>query len=155
METFTDFYYRILKTFQKHRLLYLIVGGYATNFHGVIRSTIDLDLWVDKKENNLKNLYNSFLNLDYSKESCHNAVEAFRNEHKIKIPLKDNLVEIVDDFICKMNFDEVYENRVESNINDLRFKVISLEDLITMKSKSNRYRDLSDVEELSKLNMKK
>ena len=34
----------------------MIVGGYATNYHGVIRSTIDLDLWVDIKENNLEKL---------------------------------------------------------------------------------------------------
>ena len=34
----------------------MIVGGYATNYHGVIRATIDLDLWVDIKENNLEKL---------------------------------------------------------------------------------------------------
>lgn len=155
MEAFTDFYYRILKTFQKHNLLYLIVGGYATNFHGVIRSTIDLDIWIDRKENNLVKLYNSFLHLEYSKESSHKAIEAFKMEHKIKIPFEDNLVEIIDDSICKMDFDKVYENRIERNIDDLRFKIISLDDLITLKSKSNRYRDLLDAKELYKFSDKK
>ena len=49
-------YYNILQALNQCNVRYMIVGGYATNYHGVIRSTIDLDLWVDIKENNLEKL---------------------------------------------------------------------------------------------------
>ena len=129
----------------------MVIGGFATNFHGVIRSTLDLDIWVDKKHDNLENLFKSFVFLGYSQINCRQAVEAFSNDHIIKIPFEDNLIEIMDDLITKMNFDKVYMNRNESRVNDFTFNVIGIDDLIAMKSKTNRYRDLLDVKELKEI----
>jgi hypothetical protein len=151
MTVFPDFYEKILSAFEKHQLRYLVIGGFAANFHGVIRSTLDLDIWVDKKHDNLENLFKAFVYLGYSQNNCHQAVEAFSNDHIIKIPFEDNLIEIMDDFITKMNFDKVYMNRNENRVNDFTFSVIGIDDLIAMKSKTNRYRDLLDVKELKEI----
>ncbi|MBS3776937.1 MAG: hypothetical protein KGY70_17195, partial [Bacteroidales bacterium] len=59
-------YYNVLQALDRCNVKYLIVGGFATNFHGVIRSTIDLDLWVDKKENNLEKLFHAFIRMGYN-----------------------------------------------------------------------------------------
>jgi len=77
MGLFPHFYHTILQAFEHHHLRYLIVGGYATNFYGVIRSTIDLDLWVDRKEENMERMYRAFLSLDYEQGSC-----LHRNEYQ-------------------------------------------------------------------------
>ena len=151
MEIFPVFYKKILESFDEFHLRYLIIGGFATNFHGVIRTTLDMDLWVDKKGNNLDNLFESFISLGYSEESCKQAVDAFTTNHMIKIPFEDNLVEIMDDFITKMDFDRTYENRVVMELGSFYYYVIGMEDLITMKSKTNRYRDLLDVKELKEI----
>lgn len=37
---FSDF----LKLLNKHEVRYLLIGGYAVNFHGYVRATADLDL---------------------------------------------------------------------------------------------------------------
>jgi len=150
MEIFPPFYKRLLKAFEAHDLRYLIVGGYASTFYGVIRSTFDLDLWVDNKTSNLEKLYQSFLYLNYKEEDSKQAVEAFKKNHMIKLPDEVDLLEIMDDVVCRLNFDKAYERRTEHQINDLKYHIISLDDLIEMKSRSNRYKDLSDVEELKK-----
>lgn len=150
MEIFPPFYKQILKAFEDQNLRYMIVGGYASTFYGVIRSTFDLDLWVDNKANNLEKLYQSFLYLNYKEEDSKQAIEALKNNHMIKLPDENDLVEIMDDVVCRLDFDKAYERRTEQRINDLKYHIISLDDLIEMKSGSNRYRDLSDAEELKK-----
>ena len=152
MELFPDFYNKILEAFETYHVRYLIIGGFATTFHGVIRSTLDMDLWVDKKNDNLDQLYHSLISLDYSENSCHQAIEAFKSNHLIKIIHEDNLVELLDDFITKMDFDSAYKKRIEKKTDHLTFHVIRVEDLILMKSKTNRYRDLIDVKELKEIN---
>ena len=151
MELFPDFYNKILEAFEMYHVRYLIIGGFATNFHGVIRSTLDMDLWIDKNNANLEQLYHSLITLNYSEDSCQQAIEAFKSNHLIKISHEDNLIELLDDFITKMDFDLVYNNRIEKTTDHLTFHVIGLEDLIAMKFKTNRYRDLVDVKELKEI----
>jgi predicted nucleotidyltransferase len=151
MELFPDFYNKILCAFEKNHVRYLIIGGFATNFHGVIRSTLDMDLWVDNKKDNLKQLYHSLISLEYSENSCQQAIEAFKNNHLIKIFQEENLVELLDDFITKMDFDSAYSNRISRTTGHFMFHIIGLEDLIAMKSKTNRYRDLLDIKELEEI----
>ncbi len=151
MDLFPEFYQNILTAFDKHQVRYLIIGGFATSFHGVIRSTLDLDLWVDKQHDNLEKFLEALISLGYSEDSCQKAVKAFSNEHIIKIPYEDNLIEILDDFITKMDFNRVYKNRIDKKYNQLIVSVIGMDDLIVMKSKTNRYRDLVDVKELKKV----
>jgi hypothetical protein len=45
-----------LELLGKHEVEYLLVGGYAVILNGYVRSTGDLDLWVNKTENNYSKL---------------------------------------------------------------------------------------------------
>jgi Nucleotidyl transferase AbiEii toxin, Type IV TA system len=51
MEIRTDFK-ELLELFNKHRVEYLIVGGYALAFHGAPRFTRDIDLFVRPTSDN-------------------------------------------------------------------------------------------------------
>jgi hypothetical protein len=51
-----SFFNSIIDCFNKHNVKHLIVGGYAVNVYGYIRSTADLDIWIDKSDENLENL---------------------------------------------------------------------------------------------------
>ena len=67
-------YQKILEAFKKHQLRYLIIGGYAATFYGVIRSTFDLDLCVDRKK----------------------AVDALRTSHLIKLPFENDMTQFLN-----------------------------------------------------------
>ena len=43
-----------LKDMQLVGVVYMLVGGFAVAFHGYIRATIDLDLWIKDEEENLE-----------------------------------------------------------------------------------------------------
>jgi hypothetical protein len=43
---------KTIQCFNKSKVDYMIVGGYAVNFHGYSRSTSDLYIWINPIENN-------------------------------------------------------------------------------------------------------
>jgi len=51
MEEYQDFE-EFLRLLNKHKVEYLIVGGYAVTFHSRPRLTEDLDIWVNRTKSN-------------------------------------------------------------------------------------------------------
>jgi hypothetical protein len=48
--------FRFLEALQKHKVDYLLIGGYAVNFHGHQRPASDLDIWLKGTIENRQNL---------------------------------------------------------------------------------------------------
>ncbi len=57
------------KALTESHVRYIMVGGFATRFHGVDRNTDDLDMWLEDTLENRKHLIQSFIKLGYGKES--------------------------------------------------------------------------------------
>jgi predicted nucleotidyltransferase len=53
------------KMLNAHHVKYIMVGGFATRFHGFDRTTDDLDMWLEDTVENRKNLRNAFRELGY------------------------------------------------------------------------------------------
>ena len=137
-----------LELLEKHKVEFLLVGGYAVILHGYIRSTGDMDLWVNKTNenyNNLKKVYFDFGAPIFS-------FEQFLND-KFDVwgigvePSKIEILTHVDGLI----FEESFKNRKYFNISKSKIPCINFEDLIKNKLASKRYKDLADIEQLSKL----
>lgn len=145
------FYTKILATFCQNNVQYLLVGGHAVNYHGVIRATLDLDLWVGKTPENLKNLYQALIDLEYDVRKCKQAIHYFKTNHKFNI-IRDNiLIEILDSFILQYNFEKAFRNKKIYTFNEISIFIIGYQDLIEVKAKSNRQKDINDLHELKKL----
>ena len=56
---------RFWKTLNENKVRYIMVGGFATRFHGFNRSTDDLDMWLEDTAENRKGLRTSFTELGY------------------------------------------------------------------------------------------
>jgi len=50
MNIFDNYTFQLLQELNTKQVEYLVVGGYAVNFHGYRRTTGDIDLWI--KPNN-------------------------------------------------------------------------------------------------------
>ncbi|MBA7513147.1 hypothetical protein ES705_05157 [subsurface metagenome] len=129
----------------------MVVGGFAVNFHGYSRSTMDMDIWVDTNEKNLKRLFNSFKSLGFEKSKCSDAIQYLVDNHMIKIPLDKTKIELLDSFMIKYEFETSYRNHIKTNVGGVEIKIIGFDDLIGCKKKSNRMKDLLDVENLEAL----
>src|ERR1051325_359878 len=47
----------ILSAFSEEQVEFLVVGGFAMAFHGYVRATGDIDLWIRLSEENAKRAY--------------------------------------------------------------------------------------------------
>lgn len=156
------FYVEILKSLHENQIRYLIVGGVAVNLHGVPRATFDFDLVISVDTENMTRLLELLQKdgfvpmlpedpkglLDPEKISdwinSKNLI-AFSFHHS-----KENykVVDIVLDH--PLNFEEAYARRVVKKFESLELHLASIEDLISMKEKSARPKDLKDIEFLKK-----
>ena len=55
MQIFDNYTRNLLSQLNSNVVQYLVVGGYAVNYHGYRRTTGDIDLWI-KPENNKNKL---------------------------------------------------------------------------------------------------
>jgi hypothetical protein len=53
------------RTLNENKVRYIMVGGFATRFHGFNRNTDDLDMWLENTLENRRNLRKAFNLLGY------------------------------------------------------------------------------------------
>ena len=135
----------------KTKVEFIVVGGYAVIFHGYVRTTGDLDLWI--KPDNL------------NKERLIKVLKMQRfNETSIESIRKLDFTEMIAfhfggapervDFMTKLTgieFDKSFKNAEFINFESYKIPFLSLHDLVTNKMLSTRLKDQSDVEELQKI----
>jgi hypothetical protein len=140
-----------LELLEKHNTEYLLVGGYAVILHGYVRSTGDLDLWINKTSdnyNNLKKVYHDFGAPIFPYE------EFLNDKFDVwGIGIEPTKIEVLT-HVDGLTFDESYKKRKYLELDHVIVPYIDFEDLIKTKLASGRYKDLSDIEELNKKNKK-
>ena len=125
---------------------YLVVGGYAVNFHGHHRNTKDLDVWLARDPENAKRVSEALQAFGFAARSVPPAkflraryIHTFgRAPFRVDLLLGPAGIE----------FDPCYERRVEIVLDGIRVPFISLADLRTNKQASGRLQDLADLENL-------
>ncbi len=156
-------YQSLLGTFCEKKLQYLIVGGVAVNLHGYPRFTGDIDILLALNEENLKKMAAIMEELGYQ-QRLPVSIEELGDEKQVKewIDEKGLLAysfinpsepEFSVDVIVgeSLAFEKYYEHQMEIDVWDMKVPVISIDDLITMKSNSDREKDAQDVAALLEL----
>lgn len=135
----------------------LMVGGGAVNFHGYQRHSADVDWWIDLSPENLERLVEVFQKMDYDIDEIPESVKKGEQNISLKFSPAGLYVELITRFSVNKSFDEAYEQAETTQINNepvIRWRVLSYEDLITSKIKSNRPKDLLDIQELQRIHKK-
>jgi len=138
----------LLSILAKHKVRYLVVGGYAVMKYTEPRFTKDLDLWIATNEENseavfaalqefgapLKNLAPA----DFTQEGYfyQMGTPPFRLDIMMSIP--------------GVTFEAAWANREEAQVQGLVIPFISKTDLIRTKEASGRDQDLIDAKKLRK-----
>ena len=132
----------------KHKIDYLVVGGYAMAFHGRPRYTGDLDIWINISESNANGMLVvlkefGFSSLQFSKED-------FLKENIINQigypPLRIDILTSIDG----VSFYEAFLQKKIIKIENLEVAFIGLNQLIANKMASNRIQDQADIEALKR-----
>lgn len=143
----------LFRSLNSHQVNYMLVGGMALAMHGYVRATQDLDLWIRVDADNKTKLIAAL---------SENGVAGA--EHLKDVPLLFGWSSVTvgkRGFTLDMghalkafdavDFDACYERAVDATFDDVPFKVIHLNDLITEKLATGRPKDLGDVDELTKI----
>lgn len=147
-----------LKMAKKNDVKIIMVGGGAVNFHGYQRHSADVDFWVDASQENLKKLLITFQELKYDINDFPKAVYERDQNISVKFSPYSMSLELITRFSINKTFEEAYHEAEEAVVENepyLKWKVLSLDDLITSKIKSNRSKDLMDIQELQKIHTNK
>lgn len=138
----------------EHGVKMLMVGGGAVNFHGYQRHSADVDFWIDTKSENLNRLVLVFKDMGYEIEDFPQEVKNREQNISIKFSPVDLDLELITQFSINKSFDEAYEDSEFTEIKGntlLKWRVLSFDDLITSKVKSNRPKDLLDIQKLKQI----
>jgi len=157
------FYFDILKEFYDCGIKYMIVGGLSVNLHGIPRVTQDIDVIIALDRDNIMAVNAIMKKLGYlprlpvNPDDLHDKdIRESWIKEKILIAFTyyhpAEHYKVVDIVISHpVDFDSAYKNRTEKCVKDFKINLISIDDLITMKTFSGRNQDLSDIELLKKL----
>ncbi len=142
-EDFQDF----IQVLNKHNVEYILVGGYAVILHGYIRSTADMDIWVNKTPVNfqkLKSAIEEFGAPSFSKS------EFLGNKFNVwGIGKEPNRIEIMSE-VKGLNFDLAYESSSIYQQQNLQIRYINFNHLLKAKKAAGRFKDKNDIEQLNK-----
>ncbi len=152
MELNKDFR-EFIELLNTNEVRYLVIGGYAVNFHGYPRYTGDIDFWLWMNKTNIGKLLKvldefGFGNLGLSEKDFmipENIVQLGFEPYRIDLSVDVN----------GADFDSCFEKKTVEEIGDLEVNFLSIEDLIVIKKEVGRLKDLADVEELENILKKK
>jgi hypothetical protein len=136
----------LLELFNKHKVEYLIVGGYALAFHGAPRVTGDIGLFVQPTEDNAKRILTAldefgFGSLDLSTE------DFTTSGMVVQLGVAPVRIDIITR-LSGVSWEQAYADRVAGSYGETQVHFISRDDLIANKRASGRRKDAADVEAL-------
>jgi hypothetical protein len=124
----------------------LLIGGFAVGYHGYPRATIDIDLLLSFKKENIGKVIEVLEQFGFGLPDIHE--ESFWDYSKIlrmgNPPLRIELMFKASG----IEFDECFDNKVVDIIDGIEVYIISLDDLKKNKLMAGRYKDLNDLENL-------
>jgi hypothetical protein len=139
-----------LRLLKEHDVHYLLIGGYAVNYHGYIRTTGDMDIWVAIHPENAQKIIAALHAFGIEDPAL--STEVFLQEKKIlRMGVPPVRLEITTS-ISGVEFDECYPARIVDELDGIEVNLIDLENLKKNKKASRRPKDLVD---LGKLQQKK
>jgi len=139
---FKDF----LKLLKEHEVRYLLIGGYAVSYHGYIRATGDMDIWIAIYPDNAHKIVAVLKAFGFDHPELNE--DLFLHENKIlRMGVPPVRLEITTS-ISGVQFDECYQARVVDMLDDIEVSLIDLENLKKNKRASGRPKDLVDFQKL-------
>jgi len=122
---------------------FLVVGAHALAAHGFPRATGDLDIWVRPTKENASRVWQAIE--QYGAPRRHLNPDDFCSpDTVVQIGLAPNRIDILTS-INGVGFDDAWQKRKQTAVDDTTFFVIGRDDLLTNKRATGRPKDLADA----------
>jgi len=129
-----------------HKVLYLVIGGYAVAYHGYPRATGDIDIWIATNPDNAKKTVQAIKDFGFADPDISEEI-FLKEEQVIRMGVPPLRIELLTT-ISGVDFKSCYANRIDETIDEVEISFIDLEHLKQNKKASARHIDLNDLERL-------
>lgn len=151
MDIYDDDVIRIWRALSENSVRYIMVGGFATYFHGFERNTQDIDIWLEDTLENRKKLRLVLEVLDFGDfpmiETMQFIAEWSSIKHgDIELDIMTNMKGLEN-----LTFDDCLARASVAEIDGIEIPFLHINDLIANKKIVNRPKDQIDVIELEKI----
>ena len=152
MEIVLPEFKNLLLLLVKHKVNFMLIGGYAVIYYGYERSTADMDIWLQPSDDNRDKLIVALREFGIGEESLNKVSTLdfsqiqffFFGEKPRKI-----------DFLTHINIVSFEDAAKEANyfpLKEITIPIIQYQHLILSKITSSRPQDAADVDRLQKIN---
>lgn len=153
MNVFVEEHRQMLSALIKHKVNFMLVGGYAVIHYGYERSTGDMDIWLQLGNDNKNKLLAALTDFGIADDDIKllkemdldTAVPVF---YIGEAPRRIDFVTA----ISRVSFDDAIKNATHFHLDNTFIPVIHYNDLILSKMYTGRAKDKSDIEELERIN---
>ncbi|MFM1857660.1 MAG: hypothetical protein RLZ05_720 [Bacteroidota bacterium] len=145
---FNSDFREFLTSLNNNGVRYVLVGGYSVILHGYSRTTGDMDLWVERTSDNYKRIKQAFHEFGMP---VFDMTENNFLEHPVWDVFTFGVPPVAIDIMISMegfSFSDIYFRSVIFKDDGLEVCVIHKNDLIALKKKAGRLKDLDDLENL-------
>jgi predicted nucleotidyltransferase len=149
-ESLIDDLLKVMDILKENQIDYALMGGLAFSLLIEPRATMDIDLVIMAKEIEMKNLIRKF-EFKFKSIIPHEKPMIFNKIKIWRIVCKTNNHESIIDFILADSeyLKNVLKRSIVINFKGYNLKIISLEDLIILKSISGGDQDKADLQKIS------
>jgi len=152
MELDKDFR-EFIELLSAHKVEYLVIGGYAVNFHGYPRYTKDIDFWIWMTKENSEKIMTVLMEFGFGSLGL-KSDDFLVSENIIQLGYEPYRIDIIMN-VDGLEFEPSYQNRSSVKIGNTLVDFLSIDDLILAKRYSGRLQDLADAEQLEKIKKRK
>jgi predicted nucleotidyltransferase len=139
----------LLRLFRHLGVQYVVVGGFAVNYYGYVRTTQDIDVLVNPTGDNAGRVMGALAEFGFAGAGI--PPELFEREGAIiHLGVEPNRIDILTS-LKGIDNDDVFAGAQVVEIDGENVNLISLDHLIQAKSSSDRPRDRADADELARV----
>ncbi|WP_457638007.1 hypothetical protein [Oceanithermus sp.] len=143
---YTPDFVEFLGALNRRGVRYLIIGGYAVAFHGYPRATKDLDLWLETSPENARRALEAIR--DFFGETLGLEADDLVLPGVVQLGYAPNRIDLVLLSGNDPAFEAAYERAPKTDVSGVPVRVVSKEDLLTLKRAFGRTQDLADADAL-------
>lgn len=146
-DLFNPDFQEFIECFNQQDVKYVLVGGYSVIIHGYNRNTGDMDIWVDKTEENYNKIKRAFY--QFKMPMFDMTLEKFLSDENdvFRFGVPPSRIDLMTN-VLGLNFKETYDRSFVYKEEGFDVRVIHINDLKTAKQTSARPRDINDLENL-------
>jgi tRNA nucleotidyltransferase/poly(A) polymerase len=132
----------VFKSFQRHEVCYVVLGGVASVLYGVPRATFDLDILIEASTENAERLLAALMDAGFGTAALTDAQDVVAHEITV---FNDRVRIDVQTWTPGLSFQDAWRRRKTVTYQGQDFFIVSRDDLIASKLAAGREVDLDDV----------